>query len=250
MDNRRNYYRILNVQPDAPVEIIKSSYRTLMQQLKMHPDLGGDHKNAALINEAFSVLTNPESRALYDSKRQFFSRSGSSMHSDHDSAKAMHEEQDLRSEDESSADFDSQTESVCAFCLAAQDQARTINSDTDCVNCGSPLCPACVYRYEESGQRAINRIPKQLDILFYTTWPQPTGDTGQTIDISLNGMSFSSARRLGEGRRVKICSSDIDAIAVVTHCQLDNKAGHWVVGVAFETIRLKKSQSVFFSAEA
>jgi DnaJ-class molecular chaperone len=50
--NRRNYYRILHVQPDAPTEVIKSSYRTLMQRLKMHPDLGGDHSEAALINEA------------------------------------------------------------------------------------------------------------------------------------------------------------------------------------------------------
>ena len=221
-----------------------------MQQLKMHPDLGGDHNTAALINEAFSVLTNPESRALYDSKMQFFSRSGSSTNSDNDSAKAMHEEEDIRSQNDSSADFESKTEFVCTFCLAAQDQSRKINSDSDCVNCESPLYPASEYRYEESGQRAINRIPKRLDILFYTTWPHPTGDTGQSIDISLNGMSFTSARRLGEGRRVKICSSDIDAIAVVTHCQLDNKAGHWVVGVAYETIRLKKSQSVFFSAEA
>ncbi|MCZ6804931.1 MAG: hypothetical protein O7D86_13665 [Proteobacteria bacterium] len=27
-DERRNYYRILNVQPDAPLEIIKNNYRT------------------------------------------------------------------------------------------------------------------------------------------------------------------------------------------------------------------------------
>ena len=56
MDNRRNYYRILHVQPDAPTEIIKSSYRTLMQKLRMHPDLGGDQWNATLINEAYQTL--------------------------------------------------------------------------------------------------------------------------------------------------------------------------------------------------
>ena len=32
MQNRRNYYRILHVQQDAPVEIIKTSYRTLMHR--------------------------------------------------------------------------------------------------------------------------------------------------------------------------------------------------------------------------
>jgi predicted transcriptional regulator len=34
MKNRRNYYRILQVQPDAPVEIIRASYRTMMRELK------------------------------------------------------------------------------------------------------------------------------------------------------------------------------------------------------------------------
>ena len=34
MENRRNYYRVLHVQPDAPVEIIRTSYRTQMEQLR------------------------------------------------------------------------------------------------------------------------------------------------------------------------------------------------------------------------
>ncbi|MDH3281409.1 MAG: J domain-containing protein, partial [Gammaproteobacteria bacterium] len=56
MKNRRNFYRILHVQPDAPTEIIKASYRALMTKLDRHPDRGGDHETAALINEAFAVL--------------------------------------------------------------------------------------------------------------------------------------------------------------------------------------------------
>src|SRR5437762_759505 len=66
MQNRRNYYRILHVQPGAPEEIIRTSYRTLMHRLKMHPDLGGDHWSAALINEAFATLSHPVKRAAYD----------------------------------------------------------------------------------------------------------------------------------------------------------------------------------------
>ena len=57
MKNRRNYYRVLQVQPDAPAEVIKASYRTLMQKLKHHPDLGGDQWNASIINQAYSVLS-------------------------------------------------------------------------------------------------------------------------------------------------------------------------------------------------
>ena len=66
MRNRRNFYRILGVQSDAPVEVVKASYRTIMHRLKMHPDLGGDHEQAALINEAFATLSNPLKRAEYD----------------------------------------------------------------------------------------------------------------------------------------------------------------------------------------
>ena len=63
---RRNHYRLLHVQPEAPVEVIKASYRTLMSRLRMHPDLGGSHEEAALINEAYAVLCDPALRADYD----------------------------------------------------------------------------------------------------------------------------------------------------------------------------------------
>ncbi len=52
MKNRRNYYRILQVQPDASPEVIRASYKTIMRELKTHPDLGGGHWNATLVNEA------------------------------------------------------------------------------------------------------------------------------------------------------------------------------------------------------
>ena len=38
--NEHNYCRILCVQPDAPMDIVQASYRTIMQKLKAHPDLG------------------------------------------------------------------------------------------------------------------------------------------------------------------------------------------------------------------
>jgi len=65
-NERRNYYRTLNVQPDASLEIIKNNYRTLLQKLRLHPDLGGKHWNASIINEAYNILRNPDKRAAYD----------------------------------------------------------------------------------------------------------------------------------------------------------------------------------------
>lgn len=65
-ENKRNYYRILYVQPDAPMEVVQASYRTIMQKLKAHPDLGGDHWNASVINKAFETLIDPERRRAYN----------------------------------------------------------------------------------------------------------------------------------------------------------------------------------------
>ncbi|MBN4050553.1 DnaJ domain-containing protein [Gammaproteobacteria bacterium AH-315-M22] len=68
MKNRRNYYRLLRVQPDASLEIIKHSYRTLMQKLQHHPDLGGEEWNASNINIAYATLRDTKKRTAYDRK--------------------------------------------------------------------------------------------------------------------------------------------------------------------------------------
>jgi len=56
----------LHVQPDAPFEVIRANYRTLMQKLKLHPDLGGDHWTAVHINTAYAILADPVRRRAYD----------------------------------------------------------------------------------------------------------------------------------------------------------------------------------------
>lgn len=65
-----DYYEILQVHPRASQEMIKKAYRTLMGEMGAHPDLGGDEERAKLINEAYSVLGEPELRAGYDTARQ------------------------------------------------------------------------------------------------------------------------------------------------------------------------------------
>ena len=68
MKNKRNYYRILQVQPDAPPEIIRASYLAIMKELKIHPDLGGENSDASLINEAYETLRDRAKRSEYDKK--------------------------------------------------------------------------------------------------------------------------------------------------------------------------------------
>ncbi|MFO7840451.1 MAG: DnaJ domain-containing protein [Desulfosalsimonadaceae bacterium] len=64
--NRRNYYRILEVQPDADFDTIRQNYRVLLHRLRMHPDHGGSNKDAALVNEAYQTLSDPRKREVYD----------------------------------------------------------------------------------------------------------------------------------------------------------------------------------------
>jgi len=66
MIERRNFYRILHVQPDAPMTVIRENYRVLMQKLKLHPDLGGSDWSASLLNVAYTTLRDPLKRAAYD----------------------------------------------------------------------------------------------------------------------------------------------------------------------------------------
>ncbi len=66
MHERRNYYRTLQVQPDATPSVIRNNYRALLQKEKLHPDLGGSDQQAAALNAAYHVLRDPARRAAYD----------------------------------------------------------------------------------------------------------------------------------------------------------------------------------------
>lgn len=66
----KDYYRILEIHPDASLEVMNNAYRTLVR--KYHPDLYHTTHKAAMqermreINEAYETLSNSERRAQYD----------------------------------------------------------------------------------------------------------------------------------------------------------------------------------------
>ena len=68
-DPTLDYYEILQVHLKAQPEFIKRAYRTLLRELRAHPDLGGSHQQAVLINQAYEVLSDPARRAGYDLAR-------------------------------------------------------------------------------------------------------------------------------------------------------------------------------------
>jgi len=66
VDNLPDFYRLLHVHPEAPVAVIKASYRALMQKMRLHPDLGGDAAVAQQLNEAVATLCDASKRLQYD----------------------------------------------------------------------------------------------------------------------------------------------------------------------------------------
>lgn len=192
MQNRRNYYRILQVQPDAPAEVIKASYRTLMQRLRMHPDLGGDHWNASLVNEAYNVLSDPQQRHDYDEQinqeRDLFRRQQKATGCEH------HELETLS----------------CPFCHSLN---LVSGSSVDlCQDCHSPLTP--LPKDPKSNERAYGRLPKAGMLKFYSAWPD-VAHKAELVNVSPTGLRIKTHGAYVVGQVLKIESPWLEGIAVV-----------------------------------
>lgn len=233
-----DYYELLLVSRNAPVEVIRASYRTLMQKLKCHPDLGGDAATAALINEAYAVLCDAKRRAEHDAYLQAVGLADEGI--------------DVgapRSAPDRSAPETQSPHRECLFCGTKHEHAMVIVEDTACITCSSPLFPADNHRLELTGQRAVARIDKSQPITFYTQWPQAVGFTGQTEDISLNGMRFVTQASLVQGQYIKVVSQIAEAVAQVSNFSR-RRCGFTatnVAGVAFVTLRFRQSLGGFVS---
>jgi curved DNA-binding protein CbpA len=78
-----DYYAILQVHPLAHAEVIKRAYHAILGVLGAHPDHGGSHEYAVLVNEAYAVLSNPELRHVYDVARRRLTVQSTPVHRAH-----------------------------------------------------------------------------------------------------------------------------------------------------------------------
>lgn len=233
MKSERDYYQILHVHPEAPREIIKSSYRTLMQRMRMHPDLGGDNESAAIINEAYAVLMEPSQREAYDKSRM----AGAA----NDSFSAQDASRQSSQAGNNGGAFD--IDAACRFCRAPFTQ-RGMNSAAEfCGECGSPRFMAEQAQDDSADRRSILRVPKNCSVTFCTHWPQPQSYAGLSEDISLTGMRFRSAIGLQTGQVIKVDAPVLRAVAQVT--RLVQRSTHWEVGVAFLSLHFERARGSF-----
>lgn len=197
--NRRNHYRLLHVQTDAPAEVIKASYRALMTV--HHPDVGGDHGTAVLLNEAYAVLSDTAQRAAYDARRA--ARTG----------RQPHREQ-RADPSPSTPPRRPPSPNSCPLCrLSTPAQLR---ADSRCARCRAPLAP--VRRPTEkdgaSERRRMPRVTKSDWALLYQDWPSEVTDV-RMRDLSLDGISVYSGIELPMPRTIRVVGAAFDVVAEI-----------------------------------
>jgi len=229
MEPPRNLYLILHVQPDAPEEIIRASYRTLMTKLRRHPDLGGDHYTATLINEAYAVLGDPAKRAAYDAAwRSVAARPGT----------------DSRTATNAPAPG---PVSTCQFCGAAHGFAGRIHASATCTTCNTPLAPAVRERLD-GGQRAVSRVPRRLALNYFTGWPGQGPFHGETRDLSLHGLRFVSHAALSVTKLLKVDCEALDGLVRVVACHdHDERDWRWLIRAEYVTVRFRRARGGFLA---
>jgi curved DNA-binding protein CbpA len=226
MKNRRNYYRILQVQPDAPHEIIHASYRAIMRDLKRHPDLGGSTYEAAVINEAFETLGDPKRRAVYD--QELFLK------------------------------FTRQTQSrtkqpiapvICPVCR--RPPSRRPEAGDVCATCRTPLQSADPQPEDRTNNRSLERTRSSEPVDYYSSWPGKAAK-GRMIDFSPKGMRFICGEKLSPRTVLKLSSRLFEASGTVTNVSEEAYSAqrYYAVGVCFLAVRFTESRGTFLSTSA
>ena len=230
--NRRNYYRILHVQPDAHEAVIRMAYRTLMQKLRAHPDLGGDGATASLINEAYAVLSDPDQRAAYDAQLGLR----------HARVNATPTTQALptptaRRRSAAAAPVAAAIANceACPFCAARLPAAPA--QPLRCAGCAGPLTRPPPAQKLSATRRAFERQARAMPAEYFLR-----GDAAPRaavlLDFSPRGAQLSTADAVAVDAVTALKTQLFDALARVVHCGPADTRGAWLLRLEFLTLAL------------
>lgn len=276
LSKKPNYYQILHLHPDAPAPMVRAAYRTIMQKLKAHPDLGGDATNAALINEAYEVLSNADKRKRYDAEqlraqaseqaRQQEPRSSQTKASRQTGSRPPHtgKQSSVRA---AKNPFVYQTHGqanlkACLFC----DSLVPLSDDETlcCHMCSSPIHIFGANEIDtshQSNRRAIERLPRSGPVSYckksdfdrlqshndFIKRRAGAGYFGHAIDLSLTGMRMQGMERLQLEDTLRIENHALIAVAsIVNATQLDD-SHEYAYGLQFLALSPKQLQGSFVS---
>lgn len=237
--NRRNYYRVLQIQPDASISLMIASHRALAQ----YP-----FQNLDLLDEALAVLANPAIRTRYDallagdtapeSKQLQPANHGAAVVPGTHARAATH------------LPIRSHATTVlrhCVFCHTPFAHPLTPYTSDQCLECCSPLPiehnELCMQKH-----RTYERTDIAGSLEFYLYWPD-TPHCGLLQDLSPKGMRFLAHTPLGTQDIIKIEAPHFKAVAEVAHIQ-PIKEKYLSVGVHFLAIKFAEKRGNFIVAHA
>jgi curved DNA-binding protein CbpA len=222
-ENRRNHYRVLHVQPEAPLEVIKASYRTLMGRLRVHPDLGGNTAQAAMVNDAWAVLSDPARRSAYDRQLRELVLA-------HRHGEAL------------------QAERHCPLC--GHPVPLLLRPDSRCGQCSAPLAALPepgTHGHELLGRRAAPRRDQAHVAMLHVGWPSPALPV-RWRDLSLTGLSFYAPEPLQPAQRVHLIDQALEAVAEVVSSRAQGRV--FAVHARLLSALLLQTTGVFVSTQA
>lgn len=241
--NRRNYYRILQVQPDAHDAVIRTAYRTLMQKLRLHPDLGGDGATATLINEAYAVLSDRVRRADYDAQLAPRSARGAPRAAPEltpAAATAPHTSDPRRVDNPG----------TCPFCAARVPATTAKNPAPRCSACASPLSPPPTARRLSAARRVFERQTVAAPVEYFLRGaPAPRPATLR--DFSPAGAQLTTSEPLPANTVLALKTPLFDALARVVGCEAAmGTPGNWQLRLEFLTLALTAPAGSLVSTQA
>lgn len=228
---RRNHYRVLYVQPEAPIEVIRAAYRALMSTLRAHPDLGGDPRTAAQLNAAWNVLSDPEARRRYDASlrkpRAAPAAPGSA------AASALPDPATWLADRRCP---------MCQHRLAAAPRAGL-----RCPACDAPLSPAPGTpqgNAELVGRRQAQRFVRDSEVWLRLS-AHGADQAARLRDLSFTGLSLTHGERLAKGMALRVISPQFDAVVKVVACRALPTGGYSVHGQLLTLELLRTARGVY-----
>jgi hypothetical protein len=251
-DHPRNHYRVLHVQADAPVAVIKASWRALISQLRLHPDLGRSHAQALRVNQAWAVLGDPARRAAYDLDW----RQDAAALLTHDGGRSA-----ASPGGQSDADALLRGSPRAFHCpLCRQRYVGPPRHHSRCAQCHSPLAapPASGPQGDElpvhelptqhrPARRGAVRRDQSHVALVHVGWPSAALPV-RWRDLSLTGLSFYAPQPLPVGQRLRLIDSALEGVVEVVGCRAQGRV--FSVHARLLTALLMLATGVFVSAQA
>ena len=242
VSNSTDYYELLHLQPDAPPALIKASYRTLMQKLKMHPDLGGDTAVASLLNKAYDTLGDPVLRARYDKVRKRTATKPQPQRAPAQQAPATPPQRVMWQK------VDTKSATQCLFCSTPHSFHTYPPRSAACVGCSSPLAPADERELLIGQRRALERLEIERHIE-YRSLPGTSMQRANTSDLSLRGLKFSAVDDLISNQLIQITSPFCHALGRVAHVAACDANQH-EFGIEFVTLCFPNATGSLVSTHA